>query len=300
MDGKVALVTGAARGIGAAEALAVARRGARVVALDVLDATEVVEQIEREGGIAVHAQVDLAGGEQAAQAALSVAIETYGDLHVLINNAGVLRDRMSFNLPARDWELSLAINLSASFYLAQAAARHWRGRHVAGDAQPRAIVSTSSESGLYGNAGQANYAAAKAGVAALTLTLATELDRYDVRVNAIAPRARTAMTSEAFGELPAASAHDPFAPEHVAQVVAWLCSEAAEGVTGQVLVVHGGGIEVMRPWSAQHRLEHRGGWSETDLLDLRHELFPDDRARRLVPPVGDLFAVAPEREEGRR
>jgi 3-oxoacyl-[acyl-carrier protein] reductase len=298
MDGQVALVSGAARGIGAAEALALAARGARVVAIDVLDASEVVAKIEREGGSAVHAQLDLADGQQAAQAALELALEAYGDLHVLVNNAGVLRDRMSFNLSSQDWELSIAINLSASFYLAQAAARHWRARHAEGDVQPRAIVSTSSESGLYGNAGQANYAAAKSGVAALTITLASELDRYGVRVNAIAPRARTTMTLETFGDLPGATAHDPFAPERVAEVVAWLCSQAAEDVTGQVLVVHGQGIEVMQPWTVQHRVAHHGAWSDADLLDLRRELFPDDHARRLVPPVGDLFVVAPELQEG--
>jgi NAD(P)-dependent dehydrogenase (short-subunit alcohol dehydrogenase family) len=297
MDGRVVLVTGAARGIGRMEALAFAARGARVVAVDLLDACEVVDAIEGIGGSAVCAQLDLAGGEAAAQQALDLALATYGDLHVLVNNAGVLRDRMSFNLSAEDWELSLAVNLSASFYLAQAAARHWRERHAVGELQPRAIVSTSSESGLYGNAGQANYAAAKAGVAALTLTLATELHRYGVRVNAIAPRARTSMTAQVLGELLAAEAHDPFAPGHVAEIVTWLCSDAAAAVTGQVLVVHGEGIEVMRPWSVQHRVSHHGDWSEEELLALRGALFPDGGEHRLVQPVGDLFLAAQDGKE---
>jgi NAD(P)-dependent dehydrogenase (short-subunit alcohol dehydrogenase family) len=191
----------------------------------------------------------------------------------------------------------LAVNLSASFHLAQAAARYWRERHAVGDAQPRAIVNTSSESGLYGNAGQANYAAAKAGVAALTVTLAAELDRYGVRVNAIAPRARTTMTTEAFGELSTAGDHDPFAPEHVAEVVAWLVSDAAHDVTGQVIVVHGGGVQLMRPWSIERQFSRQGGWTDAELLDLHDVLFPDDDARRLVGPVGDLFAVVSESEE---
>jgi NAD(P)-dependent dehydrogenase (short-subunit alcohol dehydrogenase family) len=294
MDGRAVLITGAARGIGAAEAIAFARRGAAIVLVDLLDAGPVADRILHEGGSAVHAQIDLAAGEDAARRALDLALDAHGDLDVLVNNAGLLRDRMSFNLSAEDWRLCLEVNLSATFYLAQAATRHWRERHAAGDHRPRAIISTSSESGLYGNAGQANYAAAKAGVAALTLTLAAELDRYGVRVNAIAPRARTTMTAQSFGELPMIDAHDPFAPEHVAKVVTWLASEAAEDVTGQVLVVHGEGVEVMCPWSVQRRLSHRGAWTDGQLLALYGDLFPDRHARRLVGPVADLFTTSRE------
>jgi NAD(P)-dependent dehydrogenase (short-subunit alcohol dehydrogenase family) len=301
LDGRVALVTGAARGLGRAEALALARRGARVVAIDVLDASDVVRAIDDAGGSAVHAQIDLAQGEAAAHEALDVAISAYGDLHVLVNNAGVLRDRMSFNLSSEEWDLVLAVNLSASFYLAQAAARHWRERHSVGDRQPRVIVSTSSESGLYGNAGQANYAAAKSGVAALTITLATELERYGVRVNAIAPRARTQMASESLGELPATGAYDSLGPAHVAQVVAWLASDAAREVTGQVLVVHGGGVASMRPWSIRRSIARHGDWTDSELLDLRAALFPEEgEARQVAAPVGDLFAVKTETKEAIR
>jgi NAD(P)-dependent dehydrogenase (short-subunit alcohol dehydrogenase family) len=293
LDGRVALVTGASRGLGRAEALALARRGARVVVVDVLDASETVALIEEAGGSAVHAQIDLSTGEAGAQQALDVALAAHGDLHVLVNNAGVMRDRMSFNLSEEDWDLVLAVNLSATFQLARAATRLWRERRADGDEQPRAIVNTSSESGLYGNAGQANYSAAKAGVAALTITLATELDRLGVRVNAIAPRARTPMTTGAFGELAGGdAAHDPYGPEHIAEVVAWLVSDAAHDVTGQVLVVHGGGVQAMRTWTPVRELPRDGAWSDDELLALRERLFPDDDARRLAEPIGDLFALA--------
>jgi NAD(P)-dependent dehydrogenase (short-subunit alcohol dehydrogenase family) len=296
-EGRVVLVTGAARGLGRAEALAFAKRGARVVAIDVLDASEVVGAIEEAGGAAVHATIDLAEGEPAAAEALDLALSAYGDLHTLVNNAGVMRDRMSFNLSAEDWEQVLAVNLSASFYLARAAARHWRSQRAAGETQPRAIVNTSSESGLYGNAGQANYAAAKAGVAALTLTLATELERLGVRVNAIAPRARTSMSTEAFGDLPSTPGHDPFAPENVADVVVWLASGAAGDVTGQVLVVHGGGIGVMRPWSIRRQVTRSGDWTDEELTRLREELFPDHQTRQLAEPIADLFLPPGEAKE---
>ncbi len=303
LDERVALVTGAARGLGRAEALALARRGARVVVVDVLDGSETVALIEAAGGQAVHAQVDLAAGEVGAQQALDAAIAAYGDLHVLVNNAGVMRDRMSFNLSEEDWDLVVAVNLSATFHLSRAATRLWRERRAGsdGDSSPRVIVNTSSESGLYGNAGQANYAAAKAGVAALTITLATELDRLGVRVNAIAPRARTPMTSGTFGELAGAdAAHDPFGPEHIAEVVAWLASDAAHDVTGQVLVVHGGGVQAMRTWTPLREIPRDGAWSDDELLALRGQLFPDDDARRLAEPIGDLFRLAADTREAVR
>jgi NAD(P)-dependent dehydrogenase (short-subunit alcohol dehydrogenase family) len=292
----VALVTGAARGLGRAEALVFAARGARVVAVDLLDTAETVGAIEQEGGDAVGITADLSGPETAARV-LEAALDAYGDVDILVNNAGLVRDRISFNLSSEDWERVLAVNLSASFYLASAAARHWRARGGADAERGRVIINTSSESGLYGNVGQANYAAAKAGVAALTLTLAAELHRSGIRVNAIAPRARTPMSAQAFGDLPQRAAYDPFAPEHVAAVVAWLASDAARDVTGQVLVVHGSGIEVMRTWSPLRRLQREGEWTDAELLALGAELFPDGRTRYIAAPIGDLFVSAPEGKE---
>ncbi|MEN3280300.1 MAG: 3-oxoacyl-[acyl-carrier protein] reductase [Solirubrobacteraceae bacterium] len=296
LEGRVAIVTGAARGLGRAQAVALARRGADVVAVDVLDASATLEAIEGIGRLATQLKADLARPDEV-EAAVDSVVRARGDLHVLVNNAGLVRDRMSFNLSREDWERVVAVNLSATFYLARAAIRHWRSHRADHDAQPRVIVNTSSESGLYGNAGQANYAAAKAGVAALTITLATELARYGIRVNAIAPRARTLMSDAAFGELPRTASFDPFAPEHVAAVVAWLASDAARDVTGQVLVVHGSGIELMQPWSARRRLARQGEWTDVELLGLREQLFPDGDTRQLAAPVGELFVSSRERRE---
>ena len=211
LAGRVAIVSGAARGLGRAHALELARRGARLVLLDVLDGADVAAEIEAAGGEASFLTLDLAQLE-AAPRVLETALEAFGRVDGLVNNAGLIRDRMSFNLSAAEWELVLTVNLSASFLLSQALVRHWRQLGSGG-----AIVNTSSESGLYGNVGQANYAAAKAGVAAMTITMASELARSSIRVNAIAPRARTPMSDQAFGALPREERFDPFAPEHVSR-----------------------------------------------------------------------------------
>ncbi len=169
------------------------------------------------------------------------ALDAYGDLHVVVNNAGLIRDRMLVNLSDYDWDQVIAVNLTAPYRLIRAAAREWRRARP--ESGPRTVVNTSSESGLYGNVGQANYAAAKAGLVGLSLTLAGELERYDVRVNTVTPRAQTPMSDGAFGALPRRGSFDPFAVEHVAAVVAWLASDASADVTGQVLLVHGGDVE---------------------------------------------------------
>jgi len=287
LTGSVAIVTGAAQGLGRVEAVALARRGAQLVLADIRDPSEVVREISALGADAVGLEVNL-DGAAGAERLLEFAVDAFGAVDVVINNAGIVRDRMSFNLADEDWDAVLRVNLTGPFMLCRAAASRWR---ASPPNRRRVLLNTSSESGLYGNVGQANYAAAKAGVAALTLSLAAELDRYAVRVNAIAPRARTPMSAAAFGSLPMGNGLDPFDPEQVASLVAWLCSEAATGVTGQIFVVHGAGIELLRGWTVQRRVIPASAWTDEALLSLRGELFDGVDAGHVPVPVKDLFDV---------
>ena len=247
LGGKVAVVTGAGAGLGRAEALELARAGADVVLNDLPGAVSTVaEEIEELGAKAVVVEGDI--GERAtADALLAAAVEHFGGLHVVVNNAGVLRDRMLFNMSDEDWDLVIRVHLRGHFLVSRAAAAHWRQQSKAsGGPVYGRIVNTASEAFLLGSEGQANYAAAKAGIAALTVASARGLARYGVRANAICPRARTAMTEHVFGAAPADGV-DPLAPEHVAAFVRYLASPAADAVNGQVFVVHGGMVVLMAP-----------------------------------------------------
>jgi 3-oxoacyl-[acyl-carrier protein] reductase len=249
LDGRVAIVTGAANGLGRAEALALARAGARLVLNDLpSDAIEAVAaQIAAAGGHSVVAAGDVAEwatGERLAGAAL----DAYGRLDILVNNAGVLRDRMIFSMSAEEWDTVLRVHLRGHFVTSRFATAHWReqSKRAGGPVYGR-IVNTSSEAFLLGSTGQPNYAAAKAGIAALTVATARGCARYGVRANAICPRARTAMTADLMGPPPSAGAVDPLAPEHVAPLVVYLASPAAEAINGEVFVVHGGVAAVLDP-----------------------------------------------------
>ncbi|MFL6144844.1 MAG: 3-oxoacyl-ACP reductase [Labedaea sp.] len=256
LDGKVAIVTGAGAGLGRAEALALAAAGARVVVNDLSDAdlADTVAEIEAVGGKALPVPGDV--GERAtADALLSGAVDQFGGLHVVVNNAGLLRDRMLFNMTDEEWDLVVRVHLRGHFLLSRNAAAYWRAKYAeSGGPVYGRVVNTASEAFLLGASGQPNYAAAKAGIAALTVVAARSLARYGVRTNAICPRARTAMTVPVFGAAPHGGS-DPWSVDHVATFVRYLATPAADAINGQVFIVYGGRIGLLAPPAIERRFD---------------------------------------------
>ena len=255
LAGKTAVVTGAGAGLGRAEALALAAAGARVVVNDVGDAArDVVSEIESAGGEAAAVLGDI-GQWSMGDALVTAAVENFGGLDIVVNNAGVLRDTMLFNLTEAQWDDVIRVHLKGHAALSRAAATHWRSASKAGDRPVYGrVINTSSEAFLFGGAGQPNYVAAKAGIVALTLSTAQGLSRYGVRANAICPRARTAMTGHVFGADPTEGL-DALAPERVAEFVRYLASPAADGINGQVFVVYGDMVALLAPATVERKFE---------------------------------------------
>ncbi|MDI6912331.1 SDR family oxidoreductase [Nocardioides sp.] len=277
LAGRVAVVTGAGRGIGCGHALELARQGARVVvndlgfardgtgAPDPAVAEAVVEEIRAAGGQAVSVVADAADGE-GARSIIDAAVDTFGRLDVVVNNAGVLRDRMMVNLLLEDWDAVIRGHLRSTFAVSQAAAVHWRAQAKAGEPTDARIINTSSPSGLYGNVGQANYGAAKAGIAAFTVISAMELQRYGVTVNAIAPIARTRMTDDLGIDLsPAEGEFDVYNPDNVAPLIAWLASSESGAVTGRVFNIVGGKISLAIGWQAGPETDVGARWEASEI-----------------------------------
>jgi NAD(P)-dependent dehydrogenase (short-subunit alcohol dehydrogenase family) len=275
----VVIVTGAGRGIGRAHALEFARQGAKVVVNDLgadVDGTgssshpaaEVVDEIRSGGGEAIANGENVASWE-GARRLIESAVERWGRLDVLVNNAGILRDLMLVNMSEDEWDAVIAVHLKGTFAPTRFAAAHWRERAKAGDPNDARVVNTSSTSGIFGNPGQSNYGAAKAGIAAFSIITARELGRYGVTVNAIAPGALTRMTEGlGMGRRAAERGRDEFdstAPENIAPLVVWLGSEASRDITGQVFLVSGGTISVAEGWRRGATVSRDERWSPEDL-----------------------------------
>ena len=285
LDGKVAIITGAGRGIGREEALLMAAEGAKVIVndvgasragegADVHPAEQTVQDIKSAGGEAA-LNTDDVSSWAGAQALVAQAVDTWGKLDILVNNAGILRDKMSFNMEESDWDDVIRVHLKGHFAMSHHAAVHWRNRSKAGEDVSARIINTASEAGLFGNAGQANYGAAKAGIAAMTIILGRELSRYGVTVNAISPRARTRMTEDLFGEMAKAEEgkFDAFGPENVAPLVAFLATDEAADINGQNFVVFGGSVWVMDGWSPAGNVTRDSRWTIKELADSKSQLF---------------------------
>lgn len=258
-EGRVAIITGAGRGIGREHALAYANAGASVVVNDFggagdgtggsqAPAEQVAEEIRAAGGKAI-ANYDDVSEPESSENLIKAAIDEFGRLDVLVNNAGILRDRTLLNTSVEDWDSVVKVHLRGMFLTSKAAGNYWRDRSKAGDEVAARIINTTSGSGLFGNFGQANYAAAKAGIASLTLVSALELERYGVTANAIAPVAKTRLTASAGMAAEIDEGFDPYAPEHVSPLVLWLGSREAGNVTGRVFSVIGGYVGVVEGWN---------------------------------------------------
>jgi NAD(P)-dependent dehydrogenase (short-subunit alcohol dehydrogenase family) len=288
LAGKVAIVTGAGRGIGRAHALALAEAGARVIVNDLgaalsgeghddTPAQQVVEEIKAAGGEAL-ANAENVADFDGAERMVKQAIDEFGRLDILVNNAGILRDRMLVNMTEQEWDSVISVHLKGHFAPTRHAAAYWRERSKAGDDVKGRVINTSSPSGVFGNIGQSNYGAAKAGIAGFTLIAAQELHRYGVTVNCLAPNARTRMTEDTFDMGAPSEGFDPLDPSNMSPLVVALSADTAQNITGQVFHVWGGAINALQGWSAGELFSTDEKWNADTLLAELLDRFPSGAA----------------------
>ncbi len=290
LDGRVAIITGAGRGIGREHALLFAEEGAKVVVNDLggaidgsgddrTPAQQVVDEIKGMGGEAV-ANADNVADWEGGQRLVNAAVETFGDLHVLVNNAGILRDRVLVNMTEDEWDAVIHVHLKGHFVPTRWAATDWRERSKAGEQVKASVINTSSTSGLLGNPGQSNYGAAKSGIATFGIITAQELGRYGVRVNTIAPAARTRLTeaTPGLGDIVKApddaGKFDVWDPANISPLVAYLATEDATE-TGKVFFVQGGVVRLFQPWTMTETIDKGDRWTVADLQSEMKKLVTD-------------------------
>ena len=292
-EGRVVIVTGAGGGLGRAYALGLAAEGAKVVVNDLGVGThgesglsqgaaeKVVEEIRAAGGQAVANTDDVADWEAGARI-VQTAIDAFGDLHAVVNNAGFVRDRMFVSCTPDEWDAVLRVHLRGHFCTSRHAVDYWRARQKAGEQIDARIINTTSGAGLQGSIGQSAYSAAKGGIASLTLVQAAELARYGITANALAPNARTRMTATAFDMTADEAAFDVYAPENMAPLVAWLCSTDSAGVTGEVFELKGGRVFLSQGWTDSPAEDKGARWRPEEMGEVVRRLVA---AREPAKPV---------------
>jgi NAD(P)-dependent dehydrogenase (short-subunit alcohol dehydrogenase family) len=305
LEGKVAIITGAGRGIGREHALAMAKEGAKVVVNDygggydgagkaTGPAQEVVEEIAAFGGEAVPNFADVSSFTETKEL-IDLAISKFGKLNIVVNNAGIVRDKMIFNMGEDDWDRVIAIHLKGSFNCIRHACAYWREQHKAGNILNGSIINTSSDAGLLGNVGQVNYGSAKAGIALMTVVVALEMAKYGVRCNCIAPSARTRMSTEATPSLAAVMGgevapgeFDVFAPENMSPLIVYLASDDSKDINGEVVRVMGNRIWLVRGWHSAGTVakKEKAKWEAGELGQALENLV------KQAPPKEDIMSIS--------